>query len=56
VYALKTFLGDYEFTLEQAVFCMKTTGEPLSFSGREWHELNGVVVYSFDFHGGTVSG
>jgi hypothetical protein len=56
VYALQTFLGNHEFRLEHSVFCMNTTGEPLSFSGREWHEVNGVVVYSFDFHGGTVSG
>jgi hypothetical protein len=56
VYALQTFLGNHEFTLKHSVFCMKTTGEPSSFSGREWHEVKGVVVYSFDFHGGTVSG
>jgi Domain of unknown function (DUF5680) len=56
VYTLNTFLGDYEFALEHSVFRMTTTGESSSFSGKEWHEINGIVVYTFDFHGGAIQG
>jgi Domain of unknown function (DUF5680) len=54
VYATGSFLGDHAFTLEEANFRMKTNGDANSFAGSEWHEKNGVIVYRFDFHGGTI--
>jgi Domain of unknown function (DUF5680) len=54
VYALQTFLGEYEFALEHSVFRMSTVGDATGFSGSEWHEVNGVTAYRFDFHGGLV--
>jgi Domain of unknown function (DUF5680) len=54
VYALQTFLGEYEFVLEHSVFRMSTVGDAASFSGSEWHEVGGVIAYRFDFHGGCI--
>jgi Domain of unknown function (DUF5680) len=54
VHALGTFLSEYEFALEHSVFRMSTTGDAASFSSSEWHEVNGVIAYRFDFHGGLV--
>jgi hypothetical protein len=56
VYALGTFLGDYEFALEHAEFHMSTTGDASGFLGREWHTIKGVAVYKFSFHGGLIRG
>jgi hypothetical protein len=42
------------FMLEHATFFTETKGDASSFSGSEWHETNGIVVYRFDFHGGRV--
>ncbi len=54
VYALKTFLGEYEFALEHSVFYMSTTGDTAGFLGSEWHEVNGVIAYRCDFQGGRI--
>ncbi|NJK46128.1 MAG: hypothetical protein HC933_19360 [Pleurocapsa sp. SU_196_0] len=54
IYKWNTFLGKYMFVLEHSTFFTETKGDVSSFSGSEWHEINGVVVYRFDFHGGQV--
>jgi hypothetical protein len=33
---------------------MSTTFNVNGFSGSEGHEVNGVIAYRFDFHGGLV--
>jgi hypothetical protein len=55
VYDLNTFLGEHRFVLEHATFCMSTSGDASSFSGSEWHEVDGLVVYRFRFHGGSIT-
>jgi hypothetical protein len=37
-----------------SVFHMSTTGDAADFSGSEWHGVNGVIAYRFDFRGGRI--
>jgi Domain of unknown function (DUF5680) len=54
MYETGTFMGDHSFTYGHVIFRVESTGSADAFTGLESHEIEGVTVYHFRFHGGSV--
>jgi hypothetical protein len=54
MYETGTFMGEHSFTYGDVIFRVESTGSPDAFTGMESHEIDGVTVYHFRFHGGSV--
>ncbi len=55
LYRAGRFLGGYKHTVGEFTYTDTNTGNPLYFTGREWIERNGEIVYALDYHGGLIN-
>ncbi len=54
MYRLGRFLGGYKHSVGEFAYTDTNDGDPLYFTGREWIEKDGEIVYALDYHGGLV--
>jgi Domain of unknown function (DUF5680) len=54
MYDMGTFMGSHSCTYGNVDFLVESTGQPDAFTGVETHQIDGTVVYQFQFHGGSV--
>ena len=50
------FLGGFQHTIGEFSYTDTNDGDPQYFTGREWIELKGEMVYQLVYHGGLVKG
>jgi hypothetical protein len=55
MYQSGRFLGGYQHTIGEFTYTDTNDGDPLYFTGREWIELNGGMVYQLVYHGGLIN-
>ncbi len=54
LYRSGRFLGGYKHIVGEFTYTDTNTGDTLYFTGREWIERDGEIVYALDYHGGLV--
>ena len=54
LYVEDRFLGGFEHQAELGIYFDTSEGDVSSFSGREWIECEGELVYELVYHGGMV--
>jgi hypothetical protein len=55
MYQSGRFLGGYQHTIGEFTYRDTNDGDPLYFTGREWIEFNGGMVYQLVYHGGLIN-
>ncbi len=55
LYRSGRFLGGYKHSAGEFTYIDTNDGDPLYFTGREWIEKGGEVVYALDYHGGLIN-
>lgn len=55
MYLSGRFLGGYKHAAGDFTYTDTNTGDPLYFTGREWIDKNGEIVYALDYHGGLIN-
>ncbi len=55
MYRSGRFLGGYKHSTGEFIYTDTNNGDPLYFTGREWIEKDGEIVYALDYHGGLIS-
>jgi hypothetical protein len=55
LYQSGRFLGGFNHTLDEFTYIDTNDGDPLYFTGKEWIELKGEIVYQLVYHGGLVN-
>ena len=56
MYQSGRFLGVFQHTIGEFSYTDTNDGDPQYFTGSEWIELNGEMVYQLVYHGGLVKG
>jgi hypothetical protein len=56
LYQEGTFLGGFEYTVDQYRYVDTNEGDFQLFHGKEWIERDGQVVYELLYHGGLIKG
>ena len=54
MYLSGRFLGGYNHSSGQLTYTDTNDGDPLYFTGKEWIEKNGEIVYTLVYHGGLI--
>lgn len=54
MYQSGRFLGGFKFSSGELNYTDTNDGDPSYFTGREWIDKNGEIVYSLDYHGGLI--
>ncbi len=54
MYAEGRFLGGWDFEQDELSYHDRSEGSLTHFSGREWIERNGEMVYELRYHGGLI--
>ncbi len=54
LYQEERFLGGFEYATEYGVYHDTNQGDFTSFTGREWIERDGLIVYELHYHGGLI--
>jgi hypothetical protein len=55
MYQSGRFLGGFQHTIGEFSYTDRNDGDPQYFTGREWIELKGEMVYQLEYHGGLVN-
>jgi hypothetical protein len=55
MYQSGRFLGGFQYTVGEFSYTDTNEGDPLYFTGREWIDLKGEMVYQLLYHGGMVN-
>lgn len=55
MYQSDRFLGGYKQSIGEFTYTDTNEGDPLYFTGKEWIDLNGEIVYTLVYHGGLVN-
>ncbi len=55
MYQSGRFLGGFQYTVGEFSYTDTNEGDPLYFTGREWIDLKGEMVYQLVYHGGLVN-
>jgi hypothetical protein len=55
MYRSGRFLGGFRHAVDEFTYTDTNTGDPSYFTGREWIEKNGEIVYALDYHGGLIN-
>jgi len=55
MYQLGRFLGGFQHSIGEFNYTDTNDGDPLYFTGREWIDLKGEMVYQLVYHGGLVN-
>ena len=56
MYQSGRFLGGFQHTVGEYCYTDANEGDALYFTGKEWIDLNGELVYQLVYHGGLVKG
>lgn len=56
MYQSGRFLGGFQHTVGEYRYTDANIGDALYFTGKEWIDLNGELVYQLVYHGGLVKG
>ena len=54
MYQSGRFLGGFINTVDEYMYHDTNEGDPQYFTGKEWIEVDGEIVYSLDYHGGLI--
>ncbi|MCB2214006.1 hypothetical protein KQH50_01290 [bacterium] len=54
LYAEGRFLGGWDHRQDELVYHDRPEGDLIHFTGREWIEKSGVIVYELLYHGGLI--
>lgn len=54
LYQQGRFLGGFEYTTKSGIYHDTNHGDFTSFTGREWIERDGRIVYELHYHGGLI--
>ena len=54
MYQAGRFLGGFKYTVGEYNYTDTNDGDPLFFTGKEWIDREGEVVYELVYHGGLV--
>lgn len=54
MYQTGRFLGGFIYTVNEFTYKDTNEGDPLYFTGKEWIEVSGQIVYALDYHGGLI--
>lgn len=54
MYQSGRFLGGFINTVDEYMYHDTNKGDPQYFTGKEWIEVDGEIVYSLDYHGGLI--
>jgi len=55
MYQSGRFLGGFQHTIGEFSYTDTNDGDPQYFTGREWIELKGEMVYQLVYHGGMIN-
>ena len=55
MYQTGRFLGGFQHSVGEFVYTDTNDGDPLFFTGREWIEFEGEIVYQLIYHGGLIN-
>jgi hypothetical protein len=55
MYQSGRFLGGFQYSVGEFSYTDTNEGDPLYFTGREWIDLKGEMVYQLLYHGGMVN-
>ncbi|OGN89996.1 MAG: hypothetical protein A2Y88_06205 [Chloroflexi bacterium RBG_13_48_10] len=55
MYQTGRFLGGFTQTVGEFKYTDENEGDPLYFTGKEWIDLNGEIVYQLVYHGGLIT-
>jgi len=55
MYQSGRFLGGFKLTIGEFNYTDTNEGDPLNFTGKEWIDINGEIVYALIYHGGLVN-
>ena len=55
LYQSGRFLGGFTHSVGEYSYTDTNTGDPRYFTGQEWIERNGEIVYRLDYHGGLIN-
>ena len=54
MYQTGRFLGGFINTVKEFTYKDTNEGDPQYFTGKEWIEVKGEIVYALDYHGGLI--
>ena len=54
MYQEERFLGGFEYATQYGVYHDASQGDFRSFTGKEWIERRGLIVYELHYHGGVI--
>jgi hypothetical protein len=54
LYRENRFLGGFQYQHNDFIYTDTNTGQVSHFSGREWIEREGILVYELIYHGGLI--
>jgi len=54
MYQAGRFLGGFTHSMNEYNYHDTNEGDPSYFTGKEWIEVGGEVVYALDYHGGLI--
>lgn len=55
MYQSGRFLGGFKNSIGKYNYTDTNEGDPLYFTGKEWIDLNGEIVYELVYHGGLIN-
>jgi hypothetical protein len=55
MYQSGRFLGGFKNSMGKFNYTDTNDGDPLYFTGKEWIDLNGEVIYTLVYHGGLIN-
>lgn len=55
MYQSGRFLGGYQHSSGELTYTDTNDGDALNFTGKEWIEKDGEIVYSLIYHGGLIN-